>query len=84
MPKTLSILDNESWKENYGKLLELLAEHQNIRGTEIGRAIHRLGDATGRERLGIGLASRAASVSRRSCYWERLQLRSTFPITSFA
>ena len=52
MPKTLSILDNESWKENYGKLLELLAEHQNIRGTEIGRAIHRLGDATGRERLG--------------------------------
>jgi hypothetical protein len=52
MPKTLSILDEASWKQHYGRLLELLAQYQNIRGAEIGKAIHRLDDATGRERLG--------------------------------
>lgn len=51
MPQTRSILSDADWRHNFGRVLSLLAEHQNINSQEIGRRLDRLDGSTGRARM---------------------------------
>lgn len=42
MPRTASILDEASWRENFGGLLDFVAKEQNIEPKEIGERLDRL------------------------------------------
>lgn len=51
MPKTTSILDENSWRKHYGALLDELRNLQNIRPTDVAKGLDRLESSTGRNRL---------------------------------
>lgn len=52
MPKTRSILDETQWKQNFGQLLKLLAEVQDLGNQDVAKVIDPRDDSTGRSRQG--------------------------------
>lgn len=51
MARTNSILSEADWKRNFGDLLKMVAEHQNISAGDIGRHLDRLPGSSGRGRI---------------------------------
>jgi hypothetical protein len=51
MAKTGSIITEAVWKQHYGSLLQTISQYQNIKSTDVGKAIDALTGSTGRKRL---------------------------------